>query len=166
MKDVDKLLQACTVFGNTVLRRLLIDILLRDFPDTWEGWLNCEKQYSTVLVYERGVEFDALALCRTNNVSRCVPALLYKICAGYSQVCCILISGNVRLTYFTGRVYPRGSAIGQNRGAPTHERSIQVCYGKRKTLSPSARLYFQVVIFCCVAHCSLRGTRRVSSCWC
>lgn len=102
VKDFDKLLQACTVFGNMFLRRHLIDILARDYPDTWDGWLNYEKQNSTVLVYERGVEFDALALCRRNNVSRCVPALLYKITVAYSQVRCILISGDARLTALIG----------------------------------------------------------------
>lgn len=94
VKDLDKLLQACTVFRNVQMRTFLVEHLTQDFPNTWDGWVKIEGQTMSGLVYERGLEFEVLALCRKNHIYQCIPALLYKICVKYSQVRSILFVGD------------------------------------------------------------------------
>lgn len=79
VKDVDKLLQACSAFRNLHMRKILVDRLAQDFPNTWEGWVDRENQRLPVFGSERGIEFEALVLCRNNRVYQCIPALLYMI---------------------------------------------------------------------------------------
>lgn len=92
VKDFDKLIVASTVFRDLDLKKHLVELLARDYPNTWEGWVDGEKQTSTLLVHDRGVDFDALALCRKSNIYLCIPAIMYNICVRYSQVRCIILA--------------------------------------------------------------------------
>lgn len=105
VKDVDKLLQACSAFRNLHMRKILVDRLAQDFPNTWEGWVDRENQCLPVFGSERGIEFEALVLCRNNRVYQCIPALLYMISARYSQVSYIPIVGYVGLNDGSGRMW-------------------------------------------------------------